>query len=156
VTAKVSAYYRKFSDIAFAAEVATLIGADDAFAEIVQNHGLQRDKLTFYAPMFEARYKSVTQLIRKSGASQVLELASGYSFRGLDLVRDGSLRYVETDLRDVIATKLDLLDEVRQRHAIAPNPLHVVAVADALDLEHLRAAAAVFDRGRPYWCCAKG
>lgn len=68
VTAKLSAYYRKFSDIAFAAEVATLIGADDAFAEIVRNHGLDPDKLTFYAPMFEARYKSITQLIRTCGA----------------------------------------------------------------------------------------
>src|SRR6185436_5762792 len=101
VTAKLSAYYRKFSDIAFAAEVASLIGAEDAFAEIVRNHGLEPDKLTFYAPMFEARYKSITQLIRTSGASQVLELACGYSLRGLDLTRDSSLSYVETDLPDV-------------------------------------------------------
>lgn len=35
VTAKVSAYYRKLSDIAFAEEAAKLIGADEAFAEIV-------------------------------------------------------------------------------------------------------------------------
>ena len=61
VTAKVSAFYRKFSDIAFAAEVATLIGADEAFTEIVRDHALEPDKLTFYAPMFEARYKSITQ-----------------------------------------------------------------------------------------------
>jgi len=48
VTAKVSAYYRKFSDIAFAAEVATLIGADDAFAEIVRNYpgGAARSEVT--------------------------------------------------------------------------------------------------------------
>jgi O-methyltransferase involved in polyketide biosynthesis len=148
VTAKVSAYYRKFSDIAFAAEVAGLIGADDAFAEIVRAHGLEPDKLTFYAPMFEARYKCITQLIRSSGATQVLELASGYSLRGLDLTRDASFCYVETDLPDVVATKLGLLDEIRARHAIAPSPLHVVRAADALDVEQLRAAAAVFDRGR--------
>src|SRR5262252_5583589 len=98
VTAKVSAYYRKFSDIAFAAEVATLIGADDAFAEIVRDHGLEPDKLTFYAPMFEARYKSITQLIHELGASQVLELACGYSLRGLDLTQRGETHYVETDL----------------------------------------------------------
>ena len=71
VTAKLSAYYRTFSDIAFAAEAAALIGADDAFEELVRTHGLDRDKLTFYAPMFEARYKSITQLIRTTGAAQV-------------------------------------------------------------------------------------
>jgi O-methyltransferase involved in polyketide biosynthesis len=156
VTAKLSAYYRKFSDIAFAAEVATLIGADDAFAEIVQNHGLEPDKLTFYAPMFEARYKSITQLIRNSGASQVLELASGYSLRGLDLTRDNSLCYVETDLPAVVATKLGLLEEVRRRHDIAPSPLHVVTNGDALDVEQLRAATAVLDRSRSLMILCEG
>ena len=156
VTAKVSAYYRKFSDIAFAAEVAALIGADDAFAKIARDHGLEHDKLTFYAPMFEARYKSITQIIRKSGASQVLELACGYSLRGFDLTRDGSLCYVETDLRDVVATKLELLDELRRRHDIERNPLHVVTAADALDGEQLRSAAAVFDRARPLMVLCEG
>jgi O-methyltransferase involved in polyketide biosynthesis len=156
VTAKISAYYRKFSDIAFAAEAATLIGADDAFAKIARDHGLEHDKLTFYAPMFEARYKSITQIIRKSGASQVLELACGYSLRGLDLTRDGSLCYVETDLRDVVATKLELLHELRRRHDIARNPLHVVSSADALDSEELRSAAAVFDRARPLMVLCEG
>lgn len=156
VTAKVSAYYRKFSDIAFAAEVATLLGADEAFAEIVRAHGLEHDKLAFYAPMFEARYKSITELIRKSGASQVLELACGYSLRGLDLARAGSLRYVETDLPDVVATKLDVLEEIRRRHAIAPSSSHVVTAANALALEQLRAAAASFDRDRPLLVFCEG
>ena len=156
VTAKVSAYYRKFSDIAFAAEVAAWIGAEEAFAEIVETHGLDRDQLTFYAPMFEARYKSITQLIHKSGTSQVLELACGYSLRGLDLTQDGKLRYVETDLTDVVATKLGLLDEIRRRHAIAPSPLHAVTAANALDLEQLRAAVAALDRSRPCSSSVKG
>jgi O-methyltransferase involved in polyketide biosynthesis len=156
VTAKVSAYYRKFSDIAFAAEVAALIGADEAFAQIARDHGLEPDKLTFYAPMFEARYKSITQIIRTSGAAQMLELACGYSLRGLDLTRDGSLCYVETDLPEVVATKLELLDELRRRHGIAPSPLHIVAAADALDLEQLRKAAAACDRARPLMVLCEG
>jgi hypothetical protein len=90
VTAKLAAYYRQFSDIPFAREVAKRIGAEAAFDQILREHGLEREKLNFYAPMFEARYKSITQLILQSGASQVLELASGYSLRGLDLARSGS------------------------------------------------------------------
>lgn len=156
VTAKVSAYYRKFSDIAFAAEVATQIGADEAFAEIVREHALEPDKLTFYAAMFEARYKSITQLIGECGASQVLELASGYSLRGLDLTQRGSLHYVETDLPDVVATKLELLAGVRSRHGIAPNPLHAVTVANVLDLDALRAATAGFARDRPLVILCEG
>ena len=156
MTAKLAAYYRQFSDIPFAEEVATRIGANDVFEQILHHYKLERDKLTFYAPMFEARYKSITQLIRKSGASQILELASGYSLRGLDLTRDDSIRYVETDLPDVVATKLSLLDDVRQQHGIASSPLHTVTVADALDFEQVRTAAAVFDRGRPLMVLCEG
>ena len=156
VTAKLSAYYRKFSDIAFAAEVATLIGAEEAFAEIVREHALDPDKLTFYAPMFEARYKSITQLIGECGATQVVELACGYSLRGLDLTRSGSLHYVETDLPEVVATKLELLADVRRRHDLAPSPLHTVTAADALDLGQLQSAAAGFDRARPLVILCEG
>jgi O-methyltransferase involved in polyketide biosynthesis len=156
VTAKVAAYYRQFSDIPFAAEVARRIGADEAFEQILREHGLERDKLTFYAPMFEARYKSITRLILESGAPQVLELASGYSLRGLDLTQSGTIRYVEADLPEVVAAKLSLLEELRQQHAIPPSLRHVVTAADALDLEQVRAAAAVLDRSRPVVVLCEG
>jgi O-methyltransferase involved in polyketide biosynthesis len=156
ITAKLSAYYRQFSDIAFASEVAALIGAEDAYATLARDYGLDRDQLTSYAPMFEARYKSVSELIRKSGASQILELASGYSMRGLDLTRSGALHYVETDLPGVIATKQELLDEVRRCHDIAPSPRHRVTVADALDVEQLRVAARGLDPRQPLLVLCEG
>jgi len=156
VTAKVAAYYRQFSDIPFAAEVARRIGADEAFEQILREHGLERDKLTFYAPMFEARYKSITQLILESGASQVLELASGYSLRGLDLSRSRAIRYIETDLPDVVTAKLSLLEDVRQQHGLPPSTRHAIASADALDLEQVRAAAAVLDSRQPLTVLCEG
>jgi O-methyltransferase involved in polyketide biosynthesis len=156
VTAKVAAYYRQFSDIPFAQEIAKLIGAEAAYDHILREHGLERDKLTFYAPMFEARYKSLTQLIHRSGASQVLELASGYSLRGLDLTRSDAVRYVETDLPEVVAAKLSLLEDVRQQHRILPSPRHVVTAADALDFDQVRAAVAGFDPCRPLAVLCEG
>ena len=156
VTAKLAAYYRQFSDIPFAAEVARRIGADEAFERILREHGLEREKLTFYAPMFEARYKSITQLILASGTSQVLELASGYSLRGFDLSRSGAIRYVETDLPEVVTAKLGLLEDLRQQHGIPPHARHAVASADALDLEQVRAAAAVLDPRRPLTVLCEG
>src|SRR3954467_9170463 len=156
VTAKIAAYYRQFSDIPFAQEVAKRIGADAAFDQILTEHRLDREKLTFYAPMFEARYKSITQLIVQSGASQVLELASGYSLRGLDLTRSGAIGYVETDLPDVVAAKLGLLEDVRQHHALLPSPHHVVTAADALDFDEVRSSAAVLDPGRPLAVLCEG
>ncbi len=156
ITAKLSAYYRQFSDIAFASEVAAVIGAEDAYAKLARDHGLDRDQLTPYAPMFEARYKSVSELIRKSGASQILEVACGYSMRGLDLTRGGTVRYVETDLPGVFATKQELLAEIRERHHIAPSPQHHVTVADALDIEQLRGAARALDPRQPLLVLCEG
>jgi O-methyltransferase involved in polyketide biosynthesis len=156
VTAKVAAYYRQFSDIPFAQEIAKLIGADAAYEQILREHDLDRDKLTFYAPMFEARYKSLTQLIHQSGAPQVLELASGYSLRGVDLTRGHAVRYVETDLPAVVAAKRSLLDDIRQQHGIPPSPRHAVTAANALDFDQVRAAAAVLDRGQPVAVLCEG
>jgi O-methyltransferase involved in polyketide biosynthesis len=156
VTAKLAAYYRQFSDIPFAQEVAKRIGAEAAFDQILREHGLERDKLTFYAPMFEARYKSLTQLTLQSGASQVLELASGYSLRGLDLTQSHEIRYVETDLPDVVTAKLGLLEDVRQQHGLPPSSQHVVTTADALDLAQVHAAAAVLDRRQPLTVLCEG
>jgi O-methyltransferase involved in polyketide biosynthesis len=156
VTAKLAAYYRQFSDIPFASDVARRIGADAAFEQILREHGLQRDTLTFYAPMFEARYKSITQLVLQSDAPQVLELASGYSLRGLDLSRSGTIRYVETDLPDVIAAKLELLEGIRQNHGLRTSSQHVVTTANALDLEQVREAATVFDKPQPLTVLCEG
>ncbi|MDQ2642375.1 MAG: class I SAM-dependent methyltransferase [Myxococcota bacterium] len=155
VTAKVAAYYRQFTDIPFAREAAERIGADAAFERILREHGLDRDQLTFYAPMFEARYKSLTQLLL-SGAPQVLELASGYSLRGLDLTRSGAIHYVETDLPNVVAEKLRLLEDLRQQHELPQSPQHRITPADALDLEQIRAAAATLDTGRPLTVLCEG
>ncbi len=155
VTAKVAAYYRQFTDIPFAREAAERIGADAAFEQILSEHGLDRDQLTFYAPMFEARYKSLTQLLL-AGAPQVLELASGYSLRGLDLTCSGAIHYVETDLPNVVAEKLRLLEDLRQQHELPQSPRHRIAPADALSLDQIRAAAASLDTGQPLTVLCEG
>lgn len=156
VTAKVAAYYRQFTDIPFAQEVSQQIGAEAAFAQILKEHGLEAEKLTFYAPMFEARYKSITQLIRQSGTPQVLELACGYSLRGLDLTRGNDLRYVETDLPGVIAPKVDLLDSLRRQHGLQASPHHVVAAADALDFDAIRSSASSLDTNQALTVLCEG
>src|SRR5690349_5790567 len=94
------AFLRIFSDIAYASDIAT-----EANIEDIQQ-----------APRFEQRYKSVTNLIRQRGTSQILELAAGLSSRGLFMTNDPTINYIETDLRKVIREKErvveNLLDKV--------------------------------------------
>jgi O-methyltransferase involved in polyketide biosynthesis len=63
---------------------------------------------------------------------------------------------VETDLPDVVAAKLSLLEDVRQHHAIPRSPHHVVTAADALDFDQVRSSAAVLDPSRPVTVLCEG
>lgn len=154
-TAKLVAYYRQFTDIPFAEETARRIGADEAFTELVRAHDLDPAMLRFYAIAFEARYKSIGRLLEEAGSTAVLELASGFSLRGLDLASRG-LRYVEMDLAGVVAEKRLLLDEVRRTHGLSATPAHVLLAGDALDAAQVRAAADALDPGRPVTVLTEG
>ncbi|HVY55158.1 MAG TPA: hypothetical protein VHC46_05315 [Thermodesulfobacteriota bacterium] len=148
ITAKLVAYYRQFSDIPFAKDVARYTGADEAFREFIRADGLNPDRLIEYAPILEARYKSIVTLILKSGIKQVLELASGFSLRGLAMTRDPSISYVESDLKELTAEKENLIGEIRSLYRLENRGNHHVAVANALHPDELGKAADAFGRGR--------
>jgi O-methyltransferase involved in polyketide biosynthesis len=58
---------------------------------------------------FDIRARSIDQALAARGATCVLELAGGLSFRGLALCQRGDVTYVDTDLPDMIATKRELV-----------------------------------------------
>ena len=58
---------------------------------------------------FEARYWSINQLL-PDDITNILELSSGFSLRGLALATDKPVYYIDTDLPDLIATKQPLVD----------------------------------------------
>ena len=108
ITAKLVAYYRQLSDIPFAQDVAQYIGADQAFQNLTQENELTPD-IKERAPHFEARYKSIVNLISKSDIHQVLELASGFSLRGLAMTSNPEITYIESDLPELTAEKVGLV-----------------------------------------------
>jgi hypothetical protein len=61
---------------------------------------------------FEGRYWSIDQLMTGLPAppTNIIEVSSGFSFRGLALSRERPVYYVDTDLPDVIATKRAFVD----------------------------------------------
>ncbi|WP_175947766.1 class I SAM-dependent methyltransferase [Burkholderia pyrrocinia] len=142
VTAKLAAHYRAFSDVPFASDVARFIRSAETVDALVGEHGIDASKLNEYAPMFEARYKSIAALLVKLRATQVLELASGFSLRGLAIARDHDVRYVESDLHSVNAEKRKLLTSL----SVATRGAHSVVTANVLEGAQLRAAVASFDR----------
>ncbi len=62
---------------------------------------------------FEYRYKSIDSLFKGLKIQNILELSSGFSFRGLDAATKGSVHYIDTDLPEVIEEKRALLSELQ-------------------------------------------
>ena len=148
ITAKLVAYFRQFSNIPFAEDVAEFIHAKEAFDGIIQSSDLNSTELLQYAPIFEARYQSIVKLLEQHQCDQVLELASGFSLRGLAMANKNGITYVETDLPGVNEEKRKLIDSVRKNHSLPDLPNHHIAIANALNLEDLGQAMRPLPKGK--------
>lgn len=65
------------------------------------------------------RHVMIDELLRRSSADQVLELACGFSRRGAAFSEDSALEYVEVDLPAVVALKRELLARTEQGQEVA-------------------------------------
>ena len=148
-TAKFVAHGRARSDIPFAAEVAEAVGAKQVFEDVVAKAGADVSTLNWFNTLLEARYKSLTKAIERSGCQQVLEFASGVALRGLNLTRGSDLVYVETDLPAMSAEKVTLVEKLRAKHGIpAAQNLYFEAI-NILDWQQVEQALAHFDPNKP-------
>lgn len=95
------------------------------------------------APQIEARYKLVSRLLAENSVQQVLELATGLSPRGLAMTNASNIEYVEVDLPNMMSQKEQIV-----RILGSKGNLHL-KTGNALDLDSLRAAAAVLDQTKP-------
>jgi O-methyltransferase involved in polyketide biosynthesis len=159
ITAKLVAYFRQFSDVPFASEVAEYVQAREALIEILSKLHDEVDRQNLdgelpeegkiYAPLLEARYKSIVQLIHKTGMDQVLELASGFSLRGLAMSAASDITYLESDLPGINEEKSKLVADIRAKHNLAGLDRHHIITANALKFGEIEAAIHLLRKDRP-------
>ncbi len=113
-TAIVTAYPRIFTDIPYEKEIYHWLKSHC-------NENVILNKML--APEIEARYKLINEILEKYKIKQVLELAAGYSSRGLVYSKKG-YNYVELDLEKVSKNKKEILNVVE--HNI-PNNLNIIS-----------------------------
>jgi len=132
-----------FTDIPFALEAAKLISRPDHYQP-----DFSIKELAFWARVlhFESRYKSINQLLAGLAVQNILEISSGFSFRGLSSVLNKEVYYIDTDLPEVIATKLSLLEDLLPYDAIPHGELETLAL-NALDEAAFTATADHFPEG---------
>jgi O-methyltransferase involved in polyketide biosynthesis len=100
-----------YTSIPYAREAAALMKGPEVF-------GLSFDETDFWfwirVMHFESRYRSIDELLTHTNATNILELSSGYSFRGPDFcARNERLHYIDTDLPEVVAVKQRMIDELQ-------------------------------------------
>jgi O-methyltransferase involved in polyketide biosynthesis len=86
---------------------------------------------------FELRARSLDEALEELGATRVLELAAGLSFRGLAMAERPGVFYLDTDLPEIASIKSSLLPSLHP--AALPGLLRVEAL-DVLDAGAFRAA----------------
>lgn len=124
-TAIVTSYPRTFTDIPYEKEI----------YEWLSSHC--KEEVTFnkmLAPEIEARYKLINKLLDKSNIKQVLELAAGYSSRGLIYSSKG-YNYIEMDLEKVSNNKINIIKSIKKN---IPESLKIISGNALRCLDYLK------------------
>jgi O-methyltransferase involved in polyketide biosynthesis len=117
------------TNIPYARQTAELISYPDKFIP-----DFNRIDLTFWARTlhFESRYLSIDHLLEDLPALNILELSSGYSFRGLDTINKKDVYYIDTDLPDIIAEKEALMIALKNQENLTKGKIELLPL-NALD-----------------------
>ncbi|RAJ79134.1 leucine carboxyl methyltransferase [Chitinophaga dinghuensis] len=140
-SAKGLLFLKSVTKIPYALEAATLVHAPEPFTPDFE---VKHPYFWGRVMHFEDRYWSINQLLEDLPIHNILELSSGFSFRGLKTAENSEYFYIDTDLPDLISTKQALLEQLH------PGPLagHLeVLPLNALDEIAFEAIVAKFPPG---------
>ncbi len=117
------------TNIPFARQTAELIEYPEKY-----NPDFSNKDMTFWARVvhFENRYWSIDQLLTDLPIKNILELSSGFSFRGLETTKQKGFYYIDTDLPDVIATKNKFITALKNESFNTEGTLELLPL-NALD-----------------------
>jgi len=95
---------------------------------------------------FEERYWSIDQLLADLSIRNILELSSGFSFRGLETTKQKGFYYIDTDLPDVVATKKELITALREEGLTTESNFELLPL-NALDEKQFHDTVSHFPKG---------
>ncbi len=133
-TAIVTSYPRAFTDIPYEKEIYQWLQIN------CKNNDVELNKLL--APEIEARYKLTNKILDELNIKQVVEIAAGYSSRGIIYAEKG-YEYVEMDLEEVARNKVRLLKDITN----IPNNLHIVS-GNALNYADFEKCEKLLDKNK--------
>lgn len=147
-SARALLFMKGLTPIPYAKEAATLLAYPDPYTPDYSNR-----QPGFWARVFhfESRYWSINQLLSDLMSAErppqnILELSSGFSFRGLALTQDRSLHYIDTDLPGIIDTKKKFVSILTKDKPPSKGQLEILPL-NALDANEFEAIVDRFPPG---------
>lgn len=144
-TAWLVAYQRSQSDIPYASavfhELEEIVKQTRSAAEMASMEALKSSSL---AVMWITRFKIVDHVLKAHPVDQFLEIAAGFSTRGLELTRDARVKYVEMDLPGVIQEKRRIVQSLIAQDKIPTRPNFHLVAGNALHSTEILAATRFF------------
>lgn len=95
---------------------------------------------------FENRYWSIDSMIDDLPVKNILELSSGFSFRGLSKMRKSGYYYIDTDLPEIVGIKKGFLDSLKKNVQTGDSTLETLEL-NALDEDRFREIVRRFPPG---------
>jgi O-methyltransferase involved in polyketide biosynthesis len=95
---------------------------------------------------FEARYNTINTLLADLSIKNILELSSGFSFRGLVATNQPGIHFIDTDLPELIEKKKELIAELTAGEEPNAGRFEILPL-NALDQQALLETANRFEEG---------
>ena len=135
--------WKGHTNIPFAREVAEWLAYPTKYVP-----DFKKRDFTFWASTLglERRYYSINQLLDDLTTGNILELSSGYSFRGLAYARQKGVHYIDTDLPEVIFTKKEILGSIQMDRSDLVGKLELLPL-NALDKDRFQEIIGHFPPG---------
>ena len=136
-------FMKGYTDIPFARRAAELMLFPEKYEP-----DFERTEMTFWARLvhFENRYRTIDQFLDGLSIKNILEISSGFSFRGLETSKQKGIHYIDTDLPDVIASKNDFIDILKEENTEREGVLELLPL-NALDEKQFRDIVNRFPEG---------
>lgn len=142
-SAKALLLLKGITNIPFAKEAAELISLPAQYIADTDNTDIAFWKRVVH---FENRYWNIEQLLSPLSIHNILELSSGFSFRGLEMVKQEAVHYIDTDLPELIQQKKNMVETLQGSNAPVRGLLETLPL-DALDEEQFSEIVAHFPPG---------
>ena len=142
-SAKALLMMKGYTNIPFARRAAELMAYPEKY---VPDYTGKDFIFCFRVAHFEARYRSIDQLLADVPATNILELSSGFSFRGLDAVRQKNVHYIDTDLPGIIEKKRGLTAALQEDGVPMRGTLELLPL-NALDEQQFEEIVSHFPAG---------